>query len=307
MTCTHNSAPPKLILNIAAYRFVKIENVEAKIEALISKGESIGVRGTILLSPEGINVMLAGAPDVIQSMHQFLGELDSGLAGMDFKKSWSTEIPFRKYMVKFKKEIIKLGLDEIQPLDEQGPSIEPEELKKWYDEARDFTVLDTRNDYEVRMGTFENAIDLNIKNFTDFPEKLKTLPEAAKEKPLVMFCTGGIRCERASLVAQNQGFKEVYQLEGGILRYFEKVGGDHYNGECFVFDYRVGVDPKLEATKSVLCWVCGNPVSVEDQKTDAYQPLVCCPHCPDNIREKRATYIATGATLPNTKNLSKTE
>jgi predicted sulfurtransferase len=302
MTCTHNTKSTQNILNVASYRFVKIDNVESKVAQLKAKGEEIGVRGTIILSPEGINIMLAGTPEQIRAMHIYLGELDAGLANLDFKESWSSELPFRKYMVKFKKEIIKLGLDDIQPLRERGPSIEPEELKRWYETGKDFTILDTRNDYEVRMGTFERAVDLKIQNFTDFPEKLKTLPEEAKEKPLVMFCTGGIRCERASLVAIKQGFKEVYQLEGGILRYFEKVGGAHYNGECFVFDYRVGVDPQLQPTKSVLCWVCGNPLSVEDQKSDAYQPLLCCPYCPESVKSKRAMYIAKGKTLPGAKN-----
>lgn len=290
------------VLNVAAYRFTPVENADLKCEQLSSKGQELGIRGTVLLSPEGINLMLAGSPEVIHKMHEYLGELDSGLKDLDFKQSWSQEIPFRKFMVKLKKEIIKLGLDDIQPLKETGPSIEPEELKSWYEQAKDFTIIDTRNDYEVRMGTFEKAVDFKLQNFSEFPDRLKELPEESKEKPLVMFCTGGIRCERASLVALKQGFKEVYQLEGGILRYFEKVGGAHYNGECFVFDYRVGVDPSLKETNSVLCWVCGNPLSEEDQRSDAYQPLVECPYCPEEIKAKRSTYIAQGSTLPGGKN-----
>jgi UPF0176 protein len=275
------SAPAdRPILNAASYRFVELPHYESLLEPLRKLGNELDVRGTILLSPEGVNLMLAGSEDSVRGLHKSLGELAPALADMDFKESWSREVPFRRYIVKLKKEIIKLGLQEIQPLKEQGPSIEPEELARWYDEGKDFTILDTRNDYEVRMGTFEKAVDMKLQSFQEFPEKLQELPAEAKEKPLVMFCTGGIRCERASLVALKQGFKEVYQLEGGILRYFEKMGGAHYQGECFVFDYRVGVGPDLNPTASVLCWACGNPLSVEDQKSELYQPLVSCPYCP---------------------------
>lgn len=272
------------ILNVASYRFVQVQDADGKVALLKSRGDELGLKGTILVTPEGVNVMVAGQPANVAALHAYLGEVDAGLANMDFKQSWSKTVPFRRYLVKVKKEIIKLGLPEIQPLKEQGPAIEPEELKKWYDEGRDFTMLDTRNEYEVRIGTFDNAVDFKLKNFVDFPERLKSLPEAAKKKPLVMFCTGGIRCERASLVAQNQGFEEVYQLEGGILRYFEKIGGDHYQGECFVFDYRVALDPELRETRSILCFACGDPLTVEDQKSDKYQPLVSCPYCLERNR-----------------------
>jgi UPF0176 protein len=267
------------VLNVASYRFAELDDAASKADLLRQKGLELGLMGTILVTPEGVNLMLAGQPESVWRMHSFLGELDVGLKDMDFKQSWSKTLSFRRYVVKLKKEAIKLGLPDIQPLREQGPTIEPEELKRWYDEGRDFTMLDTRNDYEIRIGTFEKAIDFGLKNFVEFPEKLKTLPEDAKLKPLVMFCTGGIRCERASLVALRQGFREVYQLEGGILRYFEKVGGAHYDGDCFVFDRRVALDSKLQETDCVQCWVCGDPLTVEDQKSEHYQPLVSCPYC----------------------------
>jgi len=267
------------ILNVATYCFAELKDLERIQELLHRKGIERGIKGSFLVTPEGINVMIAGLPEDIWEMHRYLGEVDPGLKDLDFKLSWSKNIPFRRYLVKIKDEVIKLGLPEIQPLKEHGDAITPENLKKWYDEGRDFTVLDTRNDYEVRVGTFKNAIDMKLKNFTDFPAKLEELPAETKKKPLVMFCTGGVRCERASLVARNQGFEEVYQLEGGILRYFEKVGGDHYDGDCFVFDYRVALTPKLEESDAVLCFVCGDPLTVEDQKSEFYQPLVSCPYC----------------------------
>lgn len=267
------------ILNVAAYCFAKLGDLERIRELLHRKGVELNIKGSFLVTPEGLNVMIAGMPADIWEMHRYLGELDPVLKDLDFKLSWSRTIPFRRYLVKIKDEVIKLGLPEIQPLREQGPAITPENLKAWYDEGREFTVLDTRNDYEVRIGTFKNAIDMKLKNFTDFPAKLEELPADSRKKPLVMFCTGGVRCERASLVARNQGFEEVYQLEGGILRYFEKVGGDHYEGDCFVFDYRVALTPELEESDAVLCFVCGDPLSVEDQKSELYQPLVSCPYC----------------------------
>jgi len=270
-----------MILNVAAYRFADIQNRPAKVELLQRKGIELGLKGSILVTPEGVNIMLAGEPEAVREMHRYLGEVDEGLKDIDFKESWSRNVPFRRYLVKEKQEVIKLGLPDIQPLKEQGPSITPELLKQWYDEGRDFTILDTRNDYEVRIGTFKNAVDMGLKNFVQFPEKLAALPEETKKKPLVMFCTGGVRCERASLVAQRQGYEEVYQLEGGILRYFEKVGGAHYKGDCFVFDYRVALDPELKESQAVLCFACGEPLTVEDQKSDLYEPLKTCPYCID--------------------------
>jgi predicted sulfurtransferase len=267
------------VLNVSAYRFARLEDLETKKELLHRKGVELAMKGSILVTPEGVNVMLAGGPEKIWELHRYLGELDPQLAQMDFKQSWSRSVPFRRYLVKVKKEIIKLDLDEVKPLERQGDHIAPEELKRWYDEGRDFTILDTRNDYEVRVGTFERAVDMKLKNFVDFPEKLKELPEDAKQKPLVMFCTGGVRCERASLVAKDQGYGEVYQLEGGILRYFEKVGGAHYKGDCFVFDYRVALTPELKESRAVLCFACGDPLTVEDQASEDYQPLVSCPYC----------------------------
>ena len=267
------------ILNVSAYRFAELEDLETKMDLFHRKGVELALKGSILVTPEGVNVMLASEAEKIWEMHRFMGEVDPKLKDIDFKQSWSQSVPFRRYLVKVKKEIIKLDLPEIQPLQRQGDHITPEQLKTWYDEGRDFTILDTRNDYEVRVGTFENAVDMHLKNFVEFPEKLKELPAESKKKPLVMFCTGGVRCERASLVAKDQGYDEVYQLEGGILRYFEKVGGAHYKGDCFVFDYRVALTPELQESQAVLCFVCGEPLTVEEQKSEHYQPLVSCPYC----------------------------
>ena len=152
-----------------------------------------------------------------------------------------------------KKEIISLGLDSIRPAESTGESITPHEFKTWLDQGREIVVLDTRNDYEVRLGTFEGAIDLNLSSFRAFPDAVIE-SEIDKNQTVVMFCTGGIRCEKASAVMMQQGWSDVRQLQGGVLGYFEEVGGDHWNGDCFVFDRRVAVDPALEETTTEMCW-----------------------------------------------------
>jgi predicted sulfurtransferase len=159
-------------------------------------------------------------------------------------------------LVKVKKEIIPLGLPSVRPREKTGARLAPRELKRWLDEKRDMVLLDTRNDYEIDHGTFETAMSLRLDHFREFPERLAEVPAELRDKPLVMFCTGGIRCEKASVVAMAQGFREVYQLDGGILKYFEECGGEHYEGRCFVFDRRIAVGSDLAETsplaKSVL-------------------------------------------------------
>ena len=182
-------------------------------------------------------------------------------------------------LVKIKKEIIAFGVEGIDPSRQSTPSIAPKELKHWLDEGRPVTLLDTRNDYEVKLGTFHGARPAGIDHFRNFPDAVRKLPSAMKDEPIVMFCTGGIRCEKAGPFMQKEGFQNVFQLEGGILKYFEECGGDHWDGECFVFDRRVGLDPKLNETGSVLCFACQMPLTLEDQADPRYVPDVSCPHC----------------------------
>jgi predicted sulfurtransferase len=208
---------------------------------------ALGFKGTILISAEGINGFLAGEEAAIR---QFLSEIreEREFADLEVKESWSSEIPFTRMLVKIKREIIPMGRPDVRPTEFTGKRLYPAQFKQWLDENRDIVVLDTRNDYEVEAGTFEKAEHLNLKNFREFGDRLKELPNEVREKPVVMFCTGGIRCEKATALALKEGFKEVYQLEGGILKYFEEVGGAHYRGDCFVFDDRVTVDPELRET-----------------------------------------------------------
>ncbi|MFO0864156.1 MAG: sulfurtransferase [Gemmataceae bacterium] len=252
------------IRNIAGYKFSALDNLKALRERLAERCKFWKLKGTILLAPEGINLFVAGEAE---SVDRLLAELRSipGLDDLQVKFSTSDHQPFSRMLVKIKKEIIAFGVDAIDPSRQPAPKISARELKSWLDEGRPLTLLDTRNDYEVKLGTFDSALDLGIHHFRDFPDAVRRLPGNLKDQPIVMFCTGGIRCEKAGPFMQLEGYRHVYQLDGGILKYFEEVGGDHYRGECFVFDQRVGLDPCLRETTNTQCFVCWTPLTEGDQ------------------------------------------
>ncbi len=268
------------VLNLSAYRFTPfaagdLVPLRDRLRMLTRKLE---LRGTILLSTEGINLFVAGpraATDVL------LAELRAlpGLADLTPKESPSDERPFNRMLVKIKKEIIAFGVEGIDPARDPAPRLAPETLKQWLDEGRPVTLLDTRNDYEIRLGTFKGALVPGIDHFRDFPDAVRRLPQSLKQSPVVTFCTGGIRCEKAAPFLRREGFDEVYQLDGGILKYFELCGGEHYTGDCFVFDRRVGVDSSLRETDAVLCFACQMPLTLAEQEDPRYVPDVSCPHC----------------------------
>ncbi len=281
--------PP--ILNIAAYHFVDIDKLPERRQALRDTTVWLGLKGSILLSEEGINLFLAGTQSAIHEFIAYLHDdplfIDLNMQHVVFKQSWSQEQPFSRMLVKLKKEIIPLGMLDIRPKQHTAPTISPHTLKQWLDEGRDFTLLDTRNDYEVRVGTFDNAVTLDLQQFRDFPQVCREqLPDEVKHKPLVMFCTGGIRCEKASVALEKQGHDEIYQLDGGILNYFEQCGGAHYHGECFVFDKRVALDPALAEAGTTQCYCCQNPLSIAEQQSPQYVPGQSCPYC---FHQKQAT------------------
>ena len=272
------------ILNIAAYRFVEIDNLDERRAALRDICAKLALKGTILLSEEGINLFLAGIESNIRQFMQYLYEsplfMPLEIIKTKFKESWSDAQPFNRMLVKLKKEIIPLGKPNIKPHEHTAPALPPEALKQWLDDGKDFILLDTRNNYEVRLRTFKQAKTLDLDHFRNFPEACQQqLPTDSKEKPVVMFCTGGIRCEKASVALEQQGFQQVYQLEGGILNYFEHCGGAHYQGDCFVFDQRVAVNPELVETDVEQCFMCLNPLTVEEQQNPSYVPGVSCPYC----------------------------
>jgi UPF0176 protein len=236
----------KPILNVSFYRFVELHDLEALRDRLKSRALESGLKGSILLSEEGINGFLAGPTAVLRSYLDWLFSMPP-FRGMTPKESFSLEAPFARMLVKIKKEIISMGRPEISPAKVTGKRITPAELKSWYDTKKDFVIVDTRNDYEVAEGTFKNAVHYDIETFREFPQHLEMEAASLQDKTVVMFCTGGIRCEKATALAMDLGIEEVYQLEGGILKYFEEVGSAHYRGECFVFDHRSNIDAGLEA------------------------------------------------------------
>lgn len=247
------------IHNIAGYKFTPIADTVVLRQALLAQGETVDVKGTILLSEEGMNVSLAGSSASIASFKSFLVS-DQRFQDMSFHETVSDYVPFRKFKVKLRKEIITMRQPEVAPAQcVRAPAIAPETLKQWLDEKRDITLLDTRNNFEYCFGSFEGAINPEISNFGEFSESVSALD---KDRPIVMFCTGGIRCEKAGLYLMQHDFKEVYQLEGGILGYFKKVGGDHYQGECFVFDARTAVNSNLVETGTKQCVLCQGPIQV---------------------------------------------
>lgn len=244
------------ILNIAAYKFVSLDDLPRLQDALKSRCLTLQLKGTMLLAPEGINLFLAGAEDDVAA---FKGELnrDARFAGIAFKHSWSEADPFGKLLVKIKKEIIPFGKPQVNPAKQPAQRLPARTLKAWLDEGRDVVLLDTRNAFEIEHGTFENATDFALDHFRNFPHSAERADPGLKEKTIVTFCTGGIRCEKAAPYLMQQGYKQVYQLDGGILKYFEECGKAHFVGECFVFDERIALDADLKPTGITLPFLKG--------------------------------------------------
>lgn len=234
------------ILNWSGYKFLPLQDLESLQRDLTQLCTELGLKGTLLIAPEGFNGFVAGAKSSVQA---FEAAVQKRLPAPDLvgKLSESDTVPFKRMLIKIKRETIPIGDDSVRPFETPGRTIAPRELKKWLDENRDFTLLDTRNGFEVEIGTFSRAVELGIKRFRDFADQARAqLPDEAKQKPVVMFCTGGIRCEKASLILERQGFKDVLQLDGGILKYFEECGDAHYSGQCFVFDDRRALNGQLQ-------------------------------------------------------------
>ncbi len=265
-------------INIAAYKFVPLDRLPERKAQLLSLCRELKLKGTILLSSEGINMFLAGSRSGVNSFLDHL-RAQPELGDLEVKESFSDHQPFNRMLVRLKKEIISMGVPEIRPRVKTSPKISAQQLKSWLDEGRDIALLDVRNDYEVEIGTFENAIPVGVDHFRNFPDAIDRLPSECRERPLVMFCTGGIRCEKAGPMMEAKGFEEIYQLDGGILKYFEECGGAHYRGDCFVFDKRVALDPQLNETDLLLCFHCQAILTAEDQASEFYLPPDRCNHC----------------------------
>ena len=236
-------------LNISAYRFVGIDDPLRLREQLAQHAGRLGLLGTILIAGEGINLFLAGAPEAVAVFLDGL-RADPRFAGLEAKESWSARQPFRKLLVKVKREIIRMNHPAIQPASGRAPAVDAATLKRWLDEGHDddgrpVVMLDTRNAFEVDHGTFEGAQDWRLHKFSDFPAALLAHAADLAGKTVVSFCTGGIRCEKAAILMREAGIDHVWQLDSGILKYFETAGGAHFRGHCFVFDERELLDAEL--------------------------------------------------------------
>ena len=267
-----------LFLNIAGYKFERLENLDTLIPEFQDKCDELELKGSVYLSPRGINFSISGTEENIEKYIEFM-ENDSRFLNIPLKRTYSETQPFRRMKVRLKKEIISLGRDDIDPIELTGEYVSPQELLSMYENNEDVVVLDTRNEYETRVGLFENAVDLQLDTFRDFPKAIEQLPEEYKDKQIVMYCTGGIRCEKASAVMLKAGFTDVKQLEGGVLDYFKETGGKYWNGDCFVFDERVALDTDLNETEYIYCYICREPLSAEEKASPDFKINEHCPYC----------------------------
>lgn len=294
------------IVNIAAYKYFSFDSLAERRKALQVLTRDLELRGTILLSSEGINMFVAGARDALNSFLQFIRTSHPELASLAVKESLTDYQPFQRMVVKIKQQIVPVGDQgklevntpqgtiEVPKIENASPKLPPRELKKWLDEGRPVALLDTRNDYETDLGTFQGAIDLRLKTFREFPDAAANLPDEVKKNPVVMFCTGGIRCEKIGPYMKGLGFENIYQLEGGILKYFEDCEQAHYDGDCFVFDQRVSLDPKLAPSDAFECFACRHILTAEETKSNKYVPAKSCPYCyidPETTRLERQAKI----------------
>lgn len=275
----------------ALYHFATLDDYESLRAPLQHVLEAHHTRGTLLLAHEGINGTVAGTREGIDALLDFL-HADDRFAGLSFKESIDDDTPFLRAKVKLKKEIVTMGVPDIDPRQIKGTYVKP---KDWNDliSDPDVTLIDTRNEYEVQIGTFKNAVNPHTTTFREFPDYARANLDPARNRKVAMFCTGGIRCEKSTAYLKSMGFDEVYHLEGGILKYFEDVPEEEsmWQGECFVFDNRVTVNHQLERGHYDQCHACRMPIDDNDKASNAYVAGVSCPHCIDAYTdEQRARF-----------------
>jgi len=265
----------------AMYKFVTLDNHIALKPPLLNFMQSNNIRGTLLLANEGINGTVAGSRQDIDALLIYL-KSDDRLAELSYKESFTNEMPFLRTRVKLKKEIVTMGVEGIDPKHVVGTYVKPKDWNSLISDP-DVLLVDTRNDYEVQVGTFKDAINPETESFREFPDYVKQHFDPEKHKKVAMYCTGGIRCEKSTAYMKEQGFEEVYHLEGGILKYLEEVPAEDtlWQGECYVFDERITVNHQLEKGVYDQCNACRLPITEEDKLSEQYQHGVSCPHCFD--------------------------
>lgn len=275
---------PKIVVT-ALYHFVKLEQFENLRQPLLDTMLKNNVRGTLLLASEGINGTIAGEQAGMDKVLDWIRQ-DERLANFDSKVSYTDEMPFYRTKVKLKKEIVTMGITGIDPALKTGRYVKPEDWNDLISDP-DTVLIDTRNDYEYEIGSFKNAINPNTETFRQFPKFVKDNLDPNKNKKVAMFCTGGIRCEKSTAYLIEQGFEEVYHLEGGVLKYLEEVPKDDtlWQGECFVFDNRVAVNHDLKKGSYEQCYACRYPITAEEMQSEHYEEGVSCPRCIDKVTD----------------------
>lgn len=283
-------------LTAALYKFVSLPDYQALQAPIQAACESNNIKGTILLAEEGINGTIAGSIKDIHKVLNFLrtdSQFENRFANLEHKESFADEHPFYRMKVRLKKEIVTLGVAGVSPTTQVGTYVKPEDWNALISDPN-VILVDTRNDYEVDIGTFKGALDPKTTTFREFPEYVANNLDKTKHKKVAMFCTGGIRCEKASSYMMDQGFEEVYHLQGGILKYLETVPEEKslWQGECFVFDQRVAVKHNLEVGEYDQCYACRHPLSPQEMQSDQYTAGISCPYCYKKVsEEKRASLI----------------
>jgi len=280
------------IVVCALYKFVSLNDFESIKPKLLAVMEANEVRGTLLLAKEGINGTVAGTRAAIDTLLDWLRQ-DPRLAELDFKESYTDELPFKRTKVKLKKEIVTMGVEGIDPKQVVGTYVDPKDWNALISDPN-VVLVDTRNDYEVQVGTFKHAVNPKTETFREFPQYVKDNMDPTKQKKVAMFCTGGIRCEKSTAYMKEQGFDEVYHLKGGILKYLEDVpkAESMWEGECFVFDDRVTVNHDLEKGQYDQCNACRLPITEEDKLSEKYKMGVSCPHCFDKSTDEQRERFA---------------
>ncbi|GAB5427441.1 MAG: rhodanese-related sulfurtransferase [Devosia indica] len=277
---------------MAIYKFAALPDAEALKGPLAEFCCGRNIKGTLILAPEGINGTVAGTPEAIDALANYLftsGPFGSRLAGAEVKYSFADTAPFLRMKVRLKPEIVTLRAPQVDPNRQVGTYVEPEDWNALI-ERNDVVLVDTRNDYEVGLGTFQRALDPHTSSFVEFKDYVEKHLDPKKDKKVAMFCTGGIRCEKASSYLLSQGFEEVFHLKGGILKYLEVVpeAQSRFSGECFVFDERVSVGHGLELGNATLCRACRHPLTEADRRHADFHEGISCPYCAGDTAKHQA-------------------
>ncbi len=284
---THHETESQKIVVAAMYKFVHLPDFRVLREKLVQVCEKQSLKGTLLLAEEGINGTVAGGREGIDNLLCFLRQ-DSRFSDLEHKESFVSQMPFYRMKVRLKKEIVTMGIPDTDPNQLNGAKIDYKEWNELISDP-DVLVIDTRNEYECEIGTFKNAISPNTKTFREFPEFVNNELDSEKHKKIAMFCTGGIRCEKATNYLLKQGYEDVYHLNGGILKYLEEVKQEEnlWQGDCFVFDGRVAVDKNLEQGNYEQCFACRMPLSKEELQSEEYEKGISCPNCIASLTDEK--------------------